>query len=182
MSIYYKNAGSWNNMALDFYPVGSFYQGGETSPAEIFSGTWVRVFSNPTLYEGLLSNLNNVISNQRWPDILVQGYVRSGTVTINVARNSSTASAVIQNTPDSNAIVGTIAGEWRPQLRLDCMMGTVQNGSGWLTLTIDPNGSIYVWSRYSASAVTVAGFSGTLSYPVKQLGANSTTVIWKRIS
>ena len=179
MSIYYKQDSAWSNMALDFYPVGSFYQGDETSPAEMLGGTWTRVFTNPTVYEGLLSNLNNIISSQRWDNINIKGYARGGSILVYIWCSTNTSNILIHPIPNNDAIIGTVDTNWRPEVDTEVVIGYLSDG-GWLTLTIRPDGNIYLWSRYSPQNITIAGFGGSISYPVKQLSTNATTVIWKR--
>lgn len=185
MSVYYQKNNTWTNMALEFYPIGSFYQGtSETSPAEIMGGTWNRVFTNYTTYEGLLSNAGAVVTNQRWEDIVITGSVRSGVANIRAYRAASSSSALISSNPnDSSSIMGSIDTTWAPTTDIHIVIGYLSDGS-WLTLSVYPNGDVRIWARFCPSSNTsVSQFDGTVVYPVKSLNpTNAPTVIWKRIS
>lgn len=173
-------------MALEFYPIGSFYHGTmETSPAELMGGTWNRIFTNYTTYEGLVSNAGAVVTYQKWEDIVITGEVRSGVVKIRAYRGVSSSPALLKPSPsDSDSLMGGISTTWAPSTDIHVVIGYLSDGS-WVTLSVYPNGDVRIWARYSTSSAgsTVSQFDGTVVYPVKSLNpTNAPTVIWKRIS
>lgn len=186
MAIYYKANSTWQNMALDFYPVGSFYQSlSDISPAEVFGGNWNEILTNDiyTSYEGIVCSNNDIVTYQKWEDIVAKGEIRSGVVKVRVYRNHNTSLARLNNSPDSDSIIATIDSNWAPPTDISATIGYLNDGS-WVTLSIDPNGNIRVWARYCPSEyTTVSQFDGTIVYPLKALNSSNTDVrVWQRIS
>lgn len=186
MAIYYKANSTWQNMALDFYPIGSFYQSlSNISPAEVFGGNWNEIFTDDiyTSYEGLVCNNNNIVTYQKWDDIIATGEIRSGVVKIRIYRPPNASSARLNPQPDSGSIMATIDSDWAPVTDFSTTIGYLNDGS-WVTVSIDADGNIRVWARYCPNEyATVSQFDGTIVYPLKSLNSSNTNVrIWQRIS
>lgn len=186
MAIYYKSGVAWQNMALDFYPVGSFYQSLlDVSPAEMFGGTWNKIFTGDTYtsYEGIVCNNNDIVTYQKWDDIIAKGEIRSGVVRIRVYRPANVSSARLESAPNSNSIMATIDSNWAPLEEFSTTIGYLNDGS-WVTLSIDADGNVRIWARYCPTTyTTVSQFDGTVVYPVKALSpTNSNVIIWQRVA
>lgn len=152
MTIYYKLNSAWQNMALDFYPIGSFFISyNNISPADLFGGNWTQITSKflyaatSTATGGAASHSHHVPIGMDSPSydrnqIRIYGW-RDGNyrpIYGTYEQSNSLSNYIYVNTNNSNSTIGGSTSQ----------SGSINTKSSTAS-SLPPYQGVYCWYRVS---------------------------------